>query len=224
MGRLRPRHQPLGGGAHAGLLRGGGKTKMTLSKQLLIYGVTRLFYLTPLANLESILSRGILSRHAAAQLAHEDISDQDVQNRRGNLHSYVPLYFAANTPMLYVCANQYSEIVLLQISPDVANIEKVCFADGNAAASATYIGNDPEKLAKFKWRIIFSPRGYSWGDWKRIKSAELLVPNVCPPAHIQGVYYQPKPESIREKLQKILDNSPHSREIFLKPDLTPQGI
>ncbi|MDA7967909.1 MAG: DUF4433 domain-containing protein [Gammaproteobacteria bacterium] len=199
------------------------------SEYLRDHHVASLFYLTPLANLESILAHGILCLHAAGGLRREDISNDAVQRRREKWHGHVPLFFADNTPMLYEVCRSNLFAVLLEISTAVANCGDVWFSDGNVASGESKEYNDPVALEKLDWSIIRSGEPAFGTDrhgrnWKRIRAAEVLIPGKCSAEHIQGVYYQPEPECIREKLQKILDNSPHSREISLKPDLTPRGI
>lgn len=204
-----------------------------LSERLRANNIDRFFYLTALANLKSILAHGILCRNAAGKLPHVDISDRDVQRHRGDLHRYVPLFFADNTPMLYVCTEERDDVVLLEVSTDAVNRNGVWFTDGNAAAiksGRTTEYDNPEDLEKLDWEIIFSCNPATGTDrhgrdWKRIRAAEMLIPGKCPATHIQGVYFQRRlPKNMREKLREIRDNSPHSREIFLKPSLTPQGI
>lgn len=73
-----------------------------------------LYHITHVTNLPSILQQGGLQSHLSIQqheLQYQDVANQDVQSRRertripvgkgGNLHDYVPFYFAARSPMLY---------------------------------------------------------------------------------------------------------------------------
>lgn len=187
------------------------------------YGVTGLFYLVALANLKSILKRGILCHIDAEKLPHVNISDHRVQLRRGDVHRYVPLFFADNTPMLYNACNARLDVVLLEISTAAADCEGVRFSDGNVAAGETSVYDKPEDLEKLDWSILLSPEGAWTKDRKRIRQSEALIPENCPAKHIQGVYFQKRlPQDLCAKLREILHNAPH--EIFLKPSLAPGGI
>jgi hypothetical protein len=77
-------------------------------KKVLIYHITNL------ENLESIVSMGGLScynRLKAENIDYQNIAYERIQDRRadtivpcgpgGNLHDYVPFYFAPRSPMLY---------------------------------------------------------------------------------------------------------------------------
>ena len=68
-----------------------------------------LHYITPIANVASILERGILSHISATRIKHDSVADESVQERRSRvqvqgktrLHHYVNLYLNARNPMLY---------------------------------------------------------------------------------------------------------------------------
>ncbi|MGR3983709.1 MAG: DUF4433 domain-containing protein [Gammaproteobacteria bacterium] len=203
-----------------------------LSEHFRNHGVTHLFYMTSRKNLDSILEHGILCRIRAEELQHQtgrefaDISNKYVQKRREKYIWDVPLFFADNTSMLYTVCKKHRDLILLEISTESANCDGVQFSDGNVAAAEsgrTEIYDSPEDLKKLNWDILLSSCRARWGDWKRIRQAEVLIPENCPATYIQGVYFQPRlPEELRAKLREILDNSPH--EIFLESTLTPGGI
>ncbi len=201
---------------------------MNFSEHLAKHDVTNLFYMTTLDNLESILKRGILCRRSAGKYPYNDISSNSVQSRRVKYHSFVQLFFADNTPMIYVCTDSNSEqcrkIILLEIASEVANCTGVVFFDGNAAAHETQQYNDPRDLNKLDWKIIFSPRG-AWGEqWKRIRAAEIHIPECCPASCIQGVYFQSRLTGGHSKITKILNEFPALHKIFVKDSLTSTGI
>jgi len=118
---------------------------MPLSEHLAHFGATRLWNVTHLENLKSILEQGILARNALPDgQTVRDISDQDAQSRRTKMrvhdsdllvdpHDYVPLFIADNTPMLYV-VSQSPEVILLEIQSAVADGDGVFFSDGNVAS------------------------------------------------------------------------------------------
>ena len=74
-----------------------------------INDILQLYYITAIANLPSILKKGILSFNQAENIHHKSIAEQGVQARRENkkipgtnthLHDYANLYFDAHNPML----------------------------------------------------------------------------------------------------------------------------
>ena len=199
---------------------------MNFSEHLAKHGVVDLFYLTSFKNLESILERGILCRQSAKKYQTDDISLEDVQRLRKAYHSKVPLFFASNTPMLYrVCTKdgRNYDVVMLEISPDVANRAGVSFFDENAAASGANEYSDPNDLDKLDWHIILRRVAY-WGRWLSIKAAEIHIPEVCPASYIRQIYFQSNLSNGRSKLSKIISDSPQSHEILLTDSLTPTGI
>ena len=149
-----------------------------------------LWYITHINNLESILKNGILSHKECQEMGirHMDVSDHDVQKRRKEFHDYVPLFFATNTPMLYVVLSKSAQIVLLEISTLVLSNYRVKFSDGNIASSDTMIFTDLRDLEKLDWEIILSHNPAYWKEWKRKRSAEVLVPERIPPNYIVGVH------------------------------------
>jgi hypothetical protein len=67
-----------------------------------------LHYITPIANVPSILQRGILCHNQVKSLAHQSVAMPQIQQRRTkksvpggrHLHDYANLYFDARNPML----------------------------------------------------------------------------------------------------------------------------
>lgn len=196
---------------------------MNFSQHLASHNVTSLFYLTSVDNLEPILKRGILCRELAQEHEYADISCNSVQRRRIGYHSHVPLFFTDNTPMLYVCVKTSADVILLEIASEVTNRDGVMFFDGNAAAGQTLQYNDPTDLNLLDWKVIHSRRGAYGSSWKRIRSAEVHIPQVCPASYITGVYFQLNLDGGYSKLQKIINDSPQSHDIFIDDSLTRTG-
>jgi len=167
-----------------------------------------LHFLTDVNNVSSIFSNGILSLNRVREqsLEFRDISSSNVQLIREykkpgitdskNLHHYVPLYFATQTPTQYIIShsatlrgreNIISQDMLVFIDIDplaIFTLPNVIFTDGNAAASETVFFNDINDLDKIDWDVINCPGDYygsngrCYGkEWKRIKCSEVLVPN-----------------------------------------------
>lgn len=147
-------------------------------------GITLLYHMTNIANLNSILIHGLLSHNEAHKrgLVSADISDPSVQNRRSgkpiynrSLHDYVCLYFSPRNPMLYCRSDQQHEIILLGIDPIVLLDDHTIFSDGNAASGPTCFYQDTAQLAQLPWSIINADYWPNFVDGKRIKCAEVLV-------------------------------------------------
>lgn len=97
-----------------------------------------LFHMTHIKNLPSILkNQGLLaySEIAARHTLYQDIANPSIQVRRsatsvplapqGDLHEYVPLYFAARSPMLYsVRHNGIHQQDIVYLVTDIATIDR----------------------------------------------------------------------------------------------------
>src|SRR5271154_2637508 len=114
------------------------------------HDLLELHCIAPIPNLVSIASRGILSHNQAVRVAHLDVSDTEVQDRRKGkrvpdtrrskpreLHDYANLYICGRNPMMYVRRDRHHELVLLRVSCDVLDLDEAVIADGNAAAGPT---------------------------------------------------------------------------------------
>ncbi len=170
------------------------------------HDLLELHCIAPIANLASIASLGILSHNQAAQVAHLDVSDTEVQDlRKGKLvpdarrskprelHDYANLYICGRNPMMYVRRDRHHELVLLRVSCDVLDLDDAVIADGNAASKYTRFRSAPEGLASIDADITFlgDPRhANQYQRWERTRQqcAEVLLPDCIPPEHITGAY------------------------------------
>lgn len=196
-------------------------TEQKLSSALQEYGVKALWYLTHIANLSSILNNGILCRNEISQrgIEFKDISDPKVQRWRKKTYDYVPLFFADNTPMLFVCWQKFpNEIILLEIDLRIADTEGVLFSDGNIASQETKIYKNFQDLANLDWKIILDRRGAYGKEWKRKRSAELLVPKRVPQEFICCVHL-----AISKQFRSITSKLRTCQVTFVS-DLTPEGV
>ena len=146
--------------------------------------IDEVYYLAPLANLDSILTKGILSHGEIERrgLQHLDISFQSVQRRRSDLdlHDRVPFYFAPRTPMSSVLRDRNGELCLLVV--DVTKLcrgaKEISFTDGNGASGNTRRYVQADELADHL--PLDAIRATYWtdqaiADGRRRRSAELLV-------------------------------------------------
>ncbi|MBI3940397.1 MAG: DUF4433 domain-containing protein [Acidobacteria bacterium] len=164
--------------------------------------IKTLYYITHVANLNSIFARGILS-HALIEELHLTYTpvydDRIVASRKSrvapggeNLWEFANLYFQARNPMLYRVLHEKadSDIVVLGIRPTVFSCPGVLIAPGNAASRATDLLAPAEGLKAIAkiWDCITSEWWNSMDGSKRRIMAECLVPRHVPSDLIHTVY------------------------------------
>lgn len=163
--------------------------------------VTELHYITPIANLASIMQRGLLSHRRAQAHAHQTVALEDVQNIRAKkrvpggrpLHEYVNLYFCARNPMLYKRLGQRHQLCVVSVTPEVLDRPGVVVTDVNAASGYARFGSGAAGLALVDKALTFAEY---WTDSNPVeyyrksgaKCAEALVPDQIEPGAIQRVY------------------------------------
>ncbi len=103
--------------------------------------ITELHFITPIANVPSIMKHGILSHSQAKLVQHDSVAMPEIQEKRQNkqipgarlLHDYANLYFDAHNQMLCKCQAQNDSICVLCVAPAVLNLPGAIVADRNAA-------------------------------------------------------------------------------------------
>lgn len=154
--------------------------------------------ITHVDNLPSIMSNGIMSHDLAQKMNHESIALASVQERRQTkrvpnglrLHQYACLYFSARNPMMYYRGmnqgiTKIEDLCVLLISPIVLDIDGVVVTDGNAASEITRFYPAEEGLLSLDYDKIYAEwwtdgNPYEQDEKKRVKCAEVLVPNRIP--------------------------------------------
>jgi hypothetical protein len=160
-----------------------------------------LHYITPISNVPSIISRGILSHNRARRLGPRSVAMPEIQAMRANknvprgrpLHDYANLYICARNPMLYKRCNNHLNLCVLRISPDVLDISETVITDGNAAGDYTVFRASPRGLVIVDKELTFAinwthPDPIEYFRRKSAKCAEVLVPDRIPPEYIMGAY------------------------------------
>jgi hypothetical protein len=161
-----------------------------------------LHYITPIANVSSILARGILSHRRAAGVQHVSVAKQEVQEIRSKvvvpggkpLHQYANLYICARNPMLFKRKEAHASLAVLRIMHTVLDLPKVVITDQNAASKYARFAASPDGL-----KIVDRARVFAeyWTDrddpiaemrHKSIKCAEVLVPDAVAPEFVAGAY------------------------------------
>jgi hypothetical protein len=159
--------------------------------------VSELHFITPIANLPSIMERGILSNRRAGGISHESVAHSEVQDRRSRirvpsgqwLHEYANLYFDARNPMMYKRLAHKDDLAVVCVGPAVLDQPGAVIADGNAASTGTSFHPSPQGLAVLDSRYVYAAY-WTDPDWrvqaekKRRRCAEVLVPDAVPPAFL----------------------------------------
>jgi hypothetical protein len=190
--------------------------------------VEELHFITSIANLGSILTRGIFSHNGAARIDHRSVAMEDVQDRRRGksvpsglrLHHYANLYFHARNPMMYSLLD-HDDLIVLRVSEAVLDIPGTVLTDGNAASSGTRFYPSPEGLENLDSELIFAKYWTDSNFWpvkekKRARNAEVLVPRLVPSIYIEGCYV----DTLAKRAHcQVFDNLPVvtvRREIYFR--------
>jgi hypothetical protein len=163
--------------------------------------VQELHYITDMANVASILERGILSNRLARRVVgHVSVADAEVQARRSGkrvwvgrssrpLHDYANLYVHARNAMLFILLrSKKGELTVLAIDPEVLDLDGVVVTDRNAASFASLFLPAAEGIAALDESAVFAERWTSSSEAKQLRMAEVLVPDRVPPSLITGAY------------------------------------
>jgi hypothetical protein len=170
--------------------------------------LTELHFITPHANLPTILQYGIQSHHRAEVgrkrgiIQPVSVAMQEVQDIREGvhvpggreLHEYANLYICARNPMMFKRKERHKELCVLRIDTAVLDIEGAIVTDRNAAKRICRFAPSPDGLVHVDAAMTFSE------DWrhpndpiayerhKAMKCAEVLIPDKIPPVYIVGAY------------------------------------
>lgn len=155
-----------------------------------------------MANLDSIMRRGILSRLKARPHAAASVADPHIRKRRAQrvipgglrLPQYVNLYFNARNAMLYRIIQppaiaSPTELTILRVHPSVMDRRGVVVTDVNAAAGIRPRWHPVDKgLAVLDKEELFAEFWTDSEEHKQRMMAEVLVPWCVPPEYVTGAY------------------------------------
>ena len=164
--------------------------------------LTELHYITPIANLASIMQHGLVCHQRSIKMNAQSIADPSVQDIRApkrvpnglKLHEYVNLYFNARNPMLFKRLDLHETICVLGVSCDALDMPGAVITNQNAASKYGRFAPSPGGLAIVDEAQTFAE---SWkhpddqiAEWRHTSAmcAEVLVPNCVPPGHINIAY------------------------------------
>lgn len=188
-----------------------------------------IFRMTHLSNVSHALQNGLWTKGAPnANTNYESIGDSSIISSRtampvnvppgGTMADYIPFYFGARSPMLYVIKNGYnfvkktrqSEIVYLVVpySKVLEHGLKWFFTDGNARDYSSQHFSSESDFGKLDWDTIMSQ---DWAnseddrDRKRRKQAEFLIYQHVPASCFSHIIaYDSKTANIVASLVKQL--------------------
>ena len=176
--------------------------------------LTELHYITPMANVPSILRRGILSHTRVEGLAHESVAALEIQDRRRTvvipggrrLHDYANVYLCGRNPMMFKRKDRHIDLCVLQVDPRVLDVEGAVISDKNASSDYVRFAPAPRGLAIVDYEMTFAEY---WTDddpilymqKKSAKCAELLVPDRIDSQFVLGAYVSC--EEARASYQKL---------------------
>jgi len=164
--------------------------------------LTELHYITPIGNIPSILEHGLLSNRLAQRYDPTSVALPGVQAIRARrrlpsgrgAHEHVNLYFHARNPMMYYLKDQHHSLAVLRIDPNVLDLPGAFVADGNVSReNETAFWVPGEGLARLDRELVFA-EWWSIGneieryERKRIRCAEVLIPDRVDSAYVRGVY------------------------------------
>ena len=175
--------------------------------------VTEFHSIMPMANVASVMERGILCREFAARLKRKPIALQSLpdQNRQGHvpgglkLNQYARLYFDARNPLLFKLKGEAKPLCVLSVSVNALDIRGVVLADRDAASDYVRFFA-PAQWSLLRFDDIFAQ---DWQDrddlvarWRHeaLKGTELLAPECVEPEFVIGAYVAS--ETAREQLKE----------------------
>jgi len=200
-----------------------------------------IYHITPIDNLESIISEGgLLAYNVMLETGtnYTNIAYENIQYRRarirvpcgagGVLHDYVPFYFAPRSPMLYTINRgnvpnytQGQEAVIHLVSHvediDARGDLDFVFTDGHAVMEFTTFFDDLNYLDNIDWDVM---EARYWrdtnedNDRKRRRQAEFLVRNFLPWELITEIGVMNS--TIKANTENILQNFTHKPSVIVQ--------
>lgn len=156
-------------------------------------GQTGLYNIQAIANIPSIMQKGLLSNEKAHKINHISIAMNEVQARREliripngmKLHQYANLYFDPWNPMLSRKRSENEEICILKFDRIILDLEGVILSDRNASSDYAAFYSVKAGLENIDFNLVYA-RYWTDDDYyvqcrkKSIKCAEILVPYSIP--------------------------------------------
>ena|SRR3989338_3159690 len=185
-----------------------------------IADIKELYFITPIENLDSILTQGLLSHNRIAQLKirHRSIANGVIQERRKNkpvpggkykLHDFVNLYFNPRNAMMFKRKDMHVDMCVLGVDVNLLNSKTTIVTDGNASSDYTIFYPASSGVRHLDKSLVFARSWYD-DDYfamlrkRRAICSEILVLNDIPANHIKQVYVSC--DESAGKIKEILAN------------------
>ena len=186
----------------------------------------RLYHLTHLGNIGSILERGLLPRSALGAGAFRDTADQGIIAGRsllgGDLSRFVPFHFIPKTPYDgAVCDNTGSEnMAIIAIWRPRYSYDGYYIIPNHplTANGTSELLPYPEGLAEIRWDLL-DTRDYSDLVTKQACMAECDVDHPIPPQDFAFIFV--KTEAAEEYVRRLCGDSPLAERVRINPYMFP---
>ncbi len=186
--------------------------------------ISELHFITPLANLESIFERGILSHNEATPHKKADVSMDAVQEIRATkiipaavmgedrvIHDCANVYFNAKNPMLSLRRSEKDTLAVLRLKPELITMPEAVLSDRNAAVKDANFYKAATGVHNLAMKTLFGEYWTSKYNSEetnkrngQLRCAELLVPHSIHQSYIGGMYV------VSEAVKKaVLDKFSH---------------
>jgi ssDNA thymidine ADP-ribosyltransferase, DarT len=200
----------------------------------------RIMHFTHISNIPGIFEANELRCFKDAKHSQQaDISDPDMQKERarkiipvtsaGELHEYVPFYFAELSPMLYRRTDEYGRIpqaihqplefvYLVVLARDVldAGLQYV-FTDRHPISPLANFYNQPAEIGRVDWRVMRSPIWKNdptrYPDRRTRRMAEFLVRGSLPWSLV--AYLVVHNAQVASKIETLIKSVP--KQIHVNP-------
>ncbi len=202
---------------------------------------TLIYHITHYRNLPGIVADNGLACCALLRqrgTPYHDLANQEIQDRRattpvpcgpgGNLHDYVPFYFAPRSPMLYVINRgglRYSErqvpvIHLVSSAEAVYSANRLTvFTNGLAIMALTDFFTNPADMGQIDWEVMASQ---IWNDTqvhpgrKRRRQAEFLVKDFFPWPLVTEIGVVNR--GIQAQVEALVGKAAHQPRVLVRDD------
>lgn len=198
---------------------------------------TLLYHMTHINNIPSIVKNNGLYAYSLIHqksVSYQDVANVDVQDKRsqktvpispgGNLHDYVPFYFAPRSPMLYSIVNDgVSQEDIVYFMTNTTTIQRdeyeYVFTDSHAIMRLTSYYSSLQDLDRIDWDIMQSRYWHDRVDYpnrKMKRQAEFLIYNQIALSSCIGFAVYNKEAELR--LRNILKDYDTAIYIGIRPD------
>lgn len=202
---------------------------------------TPIYHITHVTNLPSILADGcawnpklMRGRRAYKSIAHENIQDRRSITtvscgNGGDLHDYVPFYFAPRSPMLYAihrgkvasCPEGQGRIAYLVCTAQAVKAAGLpfVFSDGHGTmVPLTDFFDDLRDLDKIDWGVM---KATYWvdtpedGDRSRRRQAEFLIHDHFPWTMVQEIAV--RNATVKAEVDAVLVGAAYRPPVAIRP-------